>query len=1061
MASNRNGLLSAVCLGVLTLAGVGWGQVTGSSIAGSVKDSTGAVMPGVQVAVRNTETGIARTVQTDPAGRYLAPNLAPGNYEVQAELTGFQTGIRRGITLTLGREAVVDLTLSVGQVQEQVVVTGEASLVDTSSAAVTGLVDQQQVTDLPLNGRSMTQLTVLQPGILQYQNKAVDMTTGSGQTIVINGARTRQVNFLLNGTSTLNFFGKSPGGVSGEQLGVEGVREFTVLTSSYSAEFGRSAGGVINSITKSGTNTLHGSLYEYLRNSALDAAAWEDNAFLQGIKPGFKRNQFGASAGGPIRKDKTFFFANAEFLRESLGSTQSPNFPDAAARQGNLPGRPAFTVASSVIPYLNLMPLPNGQELGDGTARYNFALTQHANQNYVNGRMDHQFSESDSMFGSYVIDDSHSSGLSVIQGISDPNFFRSQYASVEESHIFSPTLLNTAHGGFNRSKTIDIHQCSDAVGKLSFTGLSTGPNPCFGFALSGIILPGIGTSPGADRNFVVNSFQYSDTLSWTKGNHSLKFGGSAERFRVNGATNRETGGGYSFANLASFLQANVNFFEAPPPGLNLWRGIRQDLLAFFANDSWRVRSNLTVNLGVRYEFITVPTEVNGKLANIPCLTCPARVGEPFFNNPSLHNFSPRIGVAWSPGAKQETSVRAGFGIFYDQLLHNMWLETPFSAPPFNVLARLTSTPGNPVPFPNAYSLFTGANISNSPSFVNGIEGNPHPTYMMQYNLSVQQQLPGQLVIMAAYVGSGGRHLARFVDNVAVPTIQPDGSLFFPVNSVRRNPNFQQLRYRIFDGTSSYNSVQLSARRRLARGYGFQVSYTFSKSLDTMSDSQGSGDLFNDTAFATLPGFPGFDRGRSAFDARHNFSANFTVDLPFGKNLTGVASKLRQGWQAQGIVSLQTGLPTAVLLAGTFDNARLQFNQGSGTERPNLNPGFTAENVVLGSPNVTKDPNGRYLNPLAFSVPAPGYFGNLGRGVFSGPGLASMDFSLIKNTAITERLKLEFRSEFFNLLNRPNFDYPSQQVFNSASGVVIGSFGTISSASRTSARQIQFALKVVF
>ncbi len=1040
-----------------------WGQLATGSIAGTVKDSSGAVTPGVQMTVRNTDTGIARTLQTEANGRYSVTNLAPGTYEVHAELTGFGKGVRQGITVTIGREAVVDFSLSPGEVQEQVVVTGEAPLVDTSSAAVTGLVDQQQVTDLPLNGRSLTQLTTLQPGVLLYRINASALT-GTGQNISVNGARDKQINFLLNGTSILNYYGKSPGGVSGDQMGVEGVREFSILSSSYSAEFGKSAGGIINAVTKSGTNSLHGSLYEYIRNSSLDAKSFWEN-FTGAAKPQpFKRNQFGGSVGGPLRKDKVFFFANVEILRERLGQTNLDQFPDAASRRGVLPGLAPFTVASGVAPYLNLMPVPSTPSIGtSGTAIYSFTFSQPTNQQYVNGRIDHRFSDSDSLFGSYVIDDSIQTQATVPHFTADlPN--RSQYVSLEESHIFSPIWLNTAHMGFNRSKAILSPTCDATALALDFV---PGSGLCPRFTASGFTLP---TAQFGPRIFILNSFQPSDTISWARGDHQLKFGFSMEHFQLNGRSAISPGGNYGFSGLQNFLLGNMTFFESPKPGVNSWKGLRQNLFALFANDTMKVRSDLTVNLGVRYEFITSPTEVHNYIANIDTPTSPAsRTGGALFANPSLKNFSPRIGMAWSPGASQKTALRAGFGIFYEQLVHSTWMDGGFQVPPYWYEGRFTGTAATPVPFPNAYSVVQSGTVPFPSSFIFTTDGHPPQPLVLQYNLSVQQQLPGQIVVQAAYVGSGGRHIERHVDNAAPPTIL-NGSYFFPAGSARLNPNFAEVRFLRFDTTTSYHSLQMSARRRFAQGIAFQLSYTWAKSLDDQSGAQGQGDTPNDSYFATLLVAPKFDRGRSSYDARQNFVANFTADLPFGpgklagRNLTGAAAKLLGGWQAQGVLTLQTGLTTGALLS--FDNARMASTRFS--QRPNLASSCSKSSGVLGTPN--QFPNAvaaPYLNPACFSLAPAGFLGNLGRNAFDGPGLAALDFSLIKSTSVTEKLKLEFRAEFFNLLNHANFGYPSStgtMIAFTAPGQAqpVGNFSTLSnSPMTTSPRQIQLALKLTF
>ncbi|MBI4442399.1 MAG: TonB-dependent receptor [Acidobacteria bacterium] len=1044
-------LLAFFLLGVTT---VSWSQGTTAAITGTVKDSTGAVMPGVSVTVRNVETGVARTVQSGAAGRYSVSNIAPGQYEVQVEISGFQSEVRRGIEMTMGREAIVDFTLQVGQVAEQVVVTGEAPLVDTSSAAMAGLVDQQQVEDLPLNGRSLTQLASLQPGVMYYRSASA--CTGMGENISIGGARTRQVNFLLNGTSILNYFGKSPGGVSGHQMGAEAVREFTVLTSSYSAEFGKSAGGVVNAVTKSGTNTFHGSLYEYLRNDNLEATRWEDNAFAGGIKPQFTRNQFGGSLGGPIRRDQTFFFLSTEYLRDRFGNSTVSSYPTAAARQGQVPRVPPFIVNPAIKPWLDLLPIPTGQDLGDGTARHPGYTMQPTNQNYGNVRIDHRYSDSDSLYGSYVIDDSERINPTPLGIYWEALPYRGQYITLEETRIASPTLLNTAHFGYNRSKTFQDPECTD----LMKTKLAFAPGGyCGRGGLSGL---GAGFGP---RRYIMNSFQYWDTLAWTRGIHSFTFGGYFERQRLNGRASTSPGGQYGFfGGIENQLQAIVQFYEAPLPGTIHWRGMRQNLGAVFANDSMRLRSNLTVNLGLRYEPYNSPTEVNGLLADIPCLACNVKLGEPFFENPSLKNFSPRVGIAWAPGGRQTTSVRAGFGIFYDPILHHQWLDAPFQAPPYRKESRITFTRANPGPFPNGYDLFLANDPRIVQTLVNSIQAKPSQPYSMQYNFSVQQQLPGQVVVQLAYVGTGSRHIPRTQDNQAFPTILPDGRIFFPVGSVRRNPNVAELRFRSFDSNSSYNSLQLVVRRRFSQWFGFQLSYTYSKTIDIKSDIQGSGDMPNDEFEAALPEFQQIDRGRSALDARQNFSTNFTVDLPFARDQQGVAGKVLGGWKALGIVSLQTGLSFSPTIAGSVDASIMRTQTTRNQMRPSWAPGCDSKNAVLGTPSSSDyqgtNPRRPYLDPACFVLPEPGFLGNVGRNVFTGPGVATLDFSLVKNTAIRENINLEFRAEMFNVLNRVNFSSPSRQVFNRPVNVPVGGFATITSTV-TSPRQIQLALRLTF
>ncbi len=557
---------------ILMIAGMAYAQVTTGTISGVVKDSTGAVLPGAAVTVKNLNTGLTRTIVCDDQGRYYAPNLALGDYELQAELMGFQTEIRRGVKLTVGREAVVDFTLKVGEITEKVLVVGEAPLVETSSPTLAGLVDDRTIRDLPLNGRGFTQLAMLEAGVGRTVNVRQEINKGFGPKISFAGARPEFTGFLLDGTDIKNETNfQTPASAAGVLLGVDTVREFQVVVSSYSAEYGRTAGGVVNAVTRSGTNELHGSVFEFHRNSALDARNFFDPTKEP---PEFKRNQFGFTIGGPLKKDRSFFFGSYEGLRERLAMTQIVNVPTAEARQGRLPGR-TVQVSPSVVPFLSLWPLPNGRDFGDGTGEFLFASNQPKGEDFFVVKIDHNFSEKDSFFARYSFDDAVFTSPS---GRGSPNFVvdavtRAQYTTVEEKKIISPNLVNLFRFAYNRTKIGADDRAIRPIDKSLFFV----PGPFFGKIRIG---NGFIVDPGVDgkwpRNSVLNLFQYIDTLTYTKGRHILKAGISASRYQYNEFAPTRLGGEYQYDSWEDFLRARPRSLRIAAPGSDWNRGWRQN-----------------------------------------------------------------------------------------------------------------------------------------------------------------------------------------------------------------------------------------------------------------------------------------------------------------------------------------------------------------------------------------------------------------------------------------------------------------------------------------------------
>ncbi len=1031
---------------VLCAAGYLWAQTVGASLQGTVSDPSGAVIANALVQVTNVGTGATRTLSTDEAGRWREPVLQPGDYEVRASATGFQTTVRQGIRLGVGQDAVLDLRLEVGQSTTEVRVDAEAPTVNLVSGALSGLVDQRQMRDLPLNGRSFQQLALLQPGVNSVAAGGNDPVGGRTPKISINGMRPEQSSFLLDGTDINDVYNKTPGSVGGVLLGVEAVLEFQVLTNSYSAEFGRSAGGIVNAVTRAGTNQLHGSLFEFLRNSDLDAKNFFDPATKP--IPAFKRNQFGGVVGGPIQKDKTFFFTSFESLIDRLGITGVTSVPTLAARQGQLPTG-SITVNPAIRPFLDaLLPPPNGRDLGGGVGQYLFSAPQPTNEYFAQGRIDHRFSAINSLFGRYTFDNGNVKRppITKVPVTLTQERSRNQYVTLEDQHIFSPRTLNTVRVGFNRSDhesvnhhTIDIPQ-----------GLTWIPGQPLGYlTIQGVVTEDWGDYrlPRLDR---LNNYQVGDTAFLTRGAHGIKVGFETQRIQFNQQTTSQVGGLLSFSSLSNFLQGIPSQFDfAIPGGVDPDRGYRQSLFAFFVQDDIRARRNLTVNLGLRYEFVTVPTEVNGKISNLRHVTDPALVvGGQWYRNPSLKNFSPRVGLAWDPFGNGKTSIRAGFGLFDDEILPKYYFFSGSLNPPFTQRASLA----NPPALPNLLSRFDPLRVAYQLQTTNYDLQNP---YALEFNFSVQRSLPGDVLVTAGYSGSRGNHLFRIGNANLAPFTYVNGVKIYHPEAGLINPNFANITQRITDAQSFYNALQLSALKQFSRGLRAQVSYTFSRSIDDASGIN-SQDYSDGSPYVLDFYDRKIDRGLSQFWAQHVLVANWSYELPFARSMKGAGGLLFKGWQLNSITTVQTGHPFEVRL-GFNRSGNLNTVNYAMHERPDVKPGYT-NNPILGTPD-------RYWDINAFQLQPANQRGNLGRDTLIGPGIVNFDFSAEKSFAIDEMRRFEFRAEMFNLPNHPNFAVPSgltafSNVSSAGVPTISPNWGVITSTVTTS-RQIQFALKFAF
>ena len=1038
-----------------------WGQVVGASLSGTVRDDSGAGLPGAAVLVKNTETGAVRTLVTDENGRYSAPSISIGQYQVTASKEGFNSQRKTGIDLVVGQTTVVDLTLPVGELKQAITVEESAPAVNLSTQQISGLVSERQVKDLPLNGRSYDQLVTLNPGIVNYtaeRSGGIGTSNSSvGNMFAISGRRPQENLFLLNGVefTGASVINNTPGGTSGQLLGVDAVREFNVVSDSYGAEYGKRPGGQVSIVTASGTNELHGTLYEFLRNSGLDAR----NFFDQGTIPKFERNNFGGTLGGPIKKDKLFLFGNYEGFRQHLGLSDVTLVPDNAARSG-IVGTTNVGVAPAVQPLLALWPVQNGPELGNGIAEAFSHPLQTIREDFGTTRADYNLSQKDTLFGVYTIDDSYANTPSANPLSSVLEGLREQVASIQEQHVFSPSILNTVRIGYSRGGYYFTSQTP-----LNLPGWVAGA-PIGAIVIGGgtalnaqSSITGAGTNAGSNLHAVRNLSTYDDHVGIFHGKHQIEAGFWAQRVQANDLLAQNQWGQASFGSLTSFLHGTIATFTVVPSPTPLgWRSLE---VAGFVQDVIKVRPNLDLRLGFRFESTDGWNEVAGRAANYAFLngviqTNPVVGSSAFIINRAKFLPEPRVGLAWDPFGQGKTVVHAGFGI-YRALLDNLDYRLGQTAP-LNATESLKNVPVAGLQIVPGSALPAGTKISPS-----GSQPDLYTPTVITWTFKVEQQIAPNTSLGLGYVGSHGYHELLSLDaNEPTPTICPaapcpanlaSGTVYYPSGAPLANPSLANTTTWFSEGLSSYNALQVDANRRFANGFQLRGVYTWSKSLDdgtALNSSVGA----NAPGFVMFPGNPKLDWGPSTSDARHIAVVNSSYELPLGSgkkflaNQHGLSQKLISGWTVSGVETMQSGLPFT---------PQLGFNPTNNGDsrnpiRPSWNPAFSGP-IVLGGPN-------QYFNPNAFILPPTGTYGNVGRDVLYGPGLATTDLSLAKNTSISEKLRLQFRAEFFNVFNRANFGSPNAVVFGSASATPSPTAGVITSTSTTS-RQIQFGLKLLW
>jgi hypothetical protein len=1164
-------------------------QVTGATVSGTITDASGAVIAGAEVSVRNIDTGIIRNTTADSAGFYTVPNLIPGPYEVKVTAKGFTTAVQSNLTLAVGAQQSLNIPMKVGETSQTVQVTEAAPQIELTSSTISGQVEAATMRELPLNGRDWTSLATLTPGVnvvstqLPFESGALRGNRGFGTELTISGGRPTQNNYRLDGLSINDWANGGPGSVIGGTLGVDAIQEFSVVTANYSAEYGRTSGGIVNAISKSGTNAFHGDIYGFIRSQKWDANDFFNNANNK-PKPPYKRNQFGGAAGGPIRKGRTFIFGDYEGIRQTQGATVVSFVPSDDARLGilnpitasnptgksvpaantgagtsctnpapSLPGgttpghylRASSTVcmddkvtaaADRVAPvpgfpfgYLDIF--PHGDSPNVDKATFVNTAARVVSENYFTLRVDHKISDKDSLFGTYMYDKNPFNQTDLFANTGVLSQSARQLAALEWTHAFSPSLINTARLGFNRNTVLNFFNnkvINPAAGDQSLGSFPGGYSP--NLFISGFGRPGPGLN-GVGTPFAWNSYQFYDDAFLTRGSHSLKFGFAMERMQFTYTTVYNPWGIWR-GNLEKFLTNQLTSLEG---GGLLGRGnphyFRQTLFGGYIQDDWRMRRNLTLNLGLRYEMTTVVNEIHGHVTNVRNITDPLPfcgttdlaqtniLGQagcagtaPYYSNPTTLNFEPRIGFAWDPRGDGKTSVRGGFALFDILPLPGYNFSQQGIVMPF-YLTGVSNTPvagllGVPASDPgSAYNnILAPSSTCTTPSGVCTLTGgvmepNPKRSYVEQWNITVQRQITPSLTATVGYLGSHGVHLLQRGDDADMvipcpPKCSPGetppapGRYLWPANSTRNdriNPNFGGLRYLFWGTDSSYRALQMNVQKSMSHGLQFGGSYTYSKAMDTNSATM-TGDAFANSLTHTFWFAPQTSLGPSDFNYTHSAAINGIWQVPGPR--AGFAQVVFGGWELGSILKLSSGAPTTLVIQ---DDPMGVQNFGSDTYGiPDRVPGCDPVNH-----NYKNTKNLSYINTSCFTLPKatpdiasecvpfvgngtlanpqfPGtcsnLLGNSGRNSVTGPRFVNLDSSVYKNFAvkkISESASVQFRAEFFNIMNHPNFQ-PPLSFAHSGTSALFQQDGTPTNAGNLNAtvtspsgRDIQFALKLIW
>lgn len=1056
-----------------------------TTVSGTVKDQSGAVLPGVQVTVTNPATSLTRSVVTNERGDYVIPLLPAGNYTVTAELPGFKSESRQGVALQVDQRLSLNFDLQVGELSEKLLVTEAAPLVQSESSSVGAVVENKRIVELPLNGREFQNLTLLVPGTA---NPAQGSGLGFRGGITVAGTREYMTGFTLDGVDIVSGLVKA----ISFKPSVDMIQEFKVQTSTYSAEYGRTAGGQITATTKSGTNELHGTVYEFIRNSVLDAKNVFDPA---GPIPGFKRNNFGFTVGGPIVRERTFFFGNYEGLVFRQAQTRRASVPTTAMVNGDFSQltRPivdpltGIQFPGNIIPPSRMNPVgvtiaqayPVPNVIGAGVANYVSTPTDSRNIHQFTVRLDHRISDKNNIYGRYSFDnDFELDPFDIYNGISNLPFYgrfddqRAMSVSIVDTHVFTPSLVAELRLGYNRFKQVRTQTTfEDIPKKWGIAGTTNSPNPRdHGYpAIRPTGFDPLGKA-GLPSDRVDPIYQVISTVTFTHGSHTIKFGGDANQYGTMRLNNGGGNGNFSFTgeysgdSIADLL---LGYPRSASRALGDTRNpMWNESFALFLQDDWKVTPRLTLNLGARYDLETPfrsshdrlvrfnpdtqAIEIAGKASERRDIGRVDNPASPLYN-PELaalaknvtfvdlgrrsllsfdkNDFAPRIGLAYRLSGN-DLVLRTGYGVFFNQLL-GQYGQTGWNTFPFFIsqtfngsLPRPNITIDNPFP-----AALARASINPQSTITH------YPTgYVQNWNFGFQAQPMTDVLLEITYAGSASTKLVSS-RNINQPRPSPTGS----VASRRPYPAFGNISYQGAGASANFNSLQVRAEKRYSKGMTLAAAYTFSKSLDT----SGSGD--GDSGPPDADNIRGTMYGVSVFDVKHRLVTSYVYDLPFGPgkrflgNARGVGGWFAGGWELSGINTNQSGRPFTISISADNSNTG-----GSNIDRP----------ILIGDPNLPSDQRNadHWFNVKAFAIPPRGTQGNLGRNTMIGPRFNETDFSIIKNIPFAEKKNVQFRTEIFNLFNHPNLDLPVRTINSSTAGAIFRA---------EASRQIQMGLKIIY